>query len=569
MEAKVHIRHIILYFFAALLIISCANELEDAQSEGGDAPFLNRVVDEDTAVRTAINWMRLRFPDRSLIAVEQVDTETRHGEVLSYRVSLKDGGFVIVSADQSVKPVMAYSSTGSLKAKDERVGQVVDSYVELLNGAGLPDKMLELNRARWNDIFNFAQSAKHYLRNSALIVEPLIQTKWSQSGGYHPNLTYNKFTPLVNDAQTDRAPVGCAAVAFGQMLKHYDYPKTGFSSNRYCSSGNSVYNCWNGEIIEADFGVKYDWSNMPASLSSISSQQSVDAVATLLYHIGVALEVGYGEHGTNAQLENPTVFRGFKKHFRMGDVEQVSRSDYTEDEWISLIQNEIQNQRPVVLSGYDSRIGAGHAFILDGLDSEGNAHVNWGWGGAANGFYDISTLLIKHPSAGDLSFTEDLIAFINFSPATVQEGNRCNGREGLRCQKDLVCALGGDFENPVDELLSDEYGTCTSETVDDPGTEEELETVTERFDGTVDKDQWHHFGPFASPEDIEVSMNGTGDADLYVKKGHEPTASDYDCRPYKSSSKETCSLEGAGDFYVAVNGWAPTSEFDLTVVFKQ
>lgn len=562
-------KRILLSFFSLLLIISCESEMDVVKTDVEDAAVLHNAVDEDTAIKTAINWMKLRFPERDRIAVEQVETELQGGEVASYRISLEDGGFVIVAADYGVKPVMAYSNTGSLTGEDEGVDRLVDGYVSTLNNAAVTDETAEQNEERWSNIGSPSKDTKFYLRNSTPVVAPLIQTKWSQSGGYKPNFTYNKFTPFVNDAQTERAPVGCAAVAFGQMLKYYDYPKRGLSSNSYCNSGDSVSSCSEQNLVEADFSNRYDWAHMPASLSSLSAQEDVDAVATLLYHIGAALGVRYGAHGTNAQLENPSVFKAFRKHFRMVDVEQVSRSSYTSEEWTALIQNELQHQRPVILSGYDSRIGAGHAYILDGLDNDGNAHVNWGWGGSANGYYDISTLLISHPSAGKLSFTEDLIAFINFTPNIAEEGDRCNGPEGLRCKDNLVCALGGNPKNTLDEISSDEYGTCLDPNMEVPEIPEELEEVTETFDGTVEKSQWVHFGPFASFEGIAVSMLGTGDADLYVKKGAQPTAKDFDCRPYKSGSNESCNLEGAGDFFVSVSGYAQTSDFDLTVVFKQ
>ena len=38
------------------------------------------------------------------------------------------------------------------------------------------------------------------------------------------------------------------------------------------------------------------------------------------------------------------------------------------------------------------------------------------------------------------------------------------------------------------------------------------------------------------------ALAGTGDADLYVKRGAAPTTSSYDCRPYKSGSAETCTV---------------------------
>jgi hypothetical protein len=90
-------------------------------------------------------------------------------------------------------------------------------------------------------------------------------------------------------------------------------------------------------------------------------------------------------------------------------------------------------------------------------------------------------------------------------------------------------------------------------------------TVTEG--GTVAKDAWVHYGPFESADGIRVTMTGTSDADLYVRKNAAPTRTAYDCRPYRSGSSESCALTGAGTFYVSVNGWATSSDFDLTIEY--
>ena len=63
------------------------------------------------------------------------------------------------------------------------------------------------------------------------------------------------------------------------------------------------------------------------------------------------------------------------------------------------------------------------------------------------------------------------------------------------------------------------------------------------------------------------TSGGTGDADLYVRKGAEPTTSTYDCRPYSGGNQETCTLQNvSGTVYVAVRGYAAYSGLSLTAV---
>ncbi len=87
--------------------------------------------------------------------------------------------------------------------------------------------------------------------------------------------------------------------------------------------------------------------------------------------------------------------------------------------------------------------------------------------------------------------------------------------------------------------------------------------------GTVAADQWAHFGPFAAASgNLRAVLSGTGDADLYVRKGAQPTASTYNCRPYLDGSNETCEVAGPGDIYVSVRGYAASSNFSVQITYQ-
>jgi vibriolysin len=59
---------------------------------------------------------------------------------------------------------------------------------------------------------------------------------------------------------------------------------------------------------------------------------------------------------------------------------------------------------------------------------------------------------------------------------------------------------------------------------------------------------------------------GSGDADLYVKRGSQPTTTSYDCRPYKTGNEETCSFNPptGGTYYVSIRGYTSYSGVTLT-----
>jgi len=98
------------------------------------------------------------------------------------------------------------------------------------------------------------------------------------------------------------------------------------------------------------------------------------------------------------------------------------------------------------------------------------------------------------------------------------------------------------------------------------------QALTTTKSGSVAKGFWKHFGPFsAAAGTFGAAMTGTGDADLYVRRGAPPTESMYDCRPYKDGSSESCSfvLSAPTDVYVSVYGEGiGTSSFNLTLIYE-
>ena len=88
---------------------------------------------------------------------------------------------------------------------------------------------------------------------------------------------------------------------------------------------------------------------------------------------------------------------------------------------------------------------------------------------------------------------------------------------------------------------------------------------------TVVKSAWKQYGPFdvAAGTTLTAVMTGDGDADLYVRKEAAPTATAYDCRPYRDGTSEQCSIIGPAKVYVGVNGYAATSTFALKVTYTE
>ncbi len=111
--------------------------------------------------------------------------------------------------------------------------------------------------------------------------------------------------------------------------------------------------------------------------------------------------------------------------------------------------------------------------------------------------------------------------------------------------------------------------TCLKNTTDGGApTTEKKENVT------INKDEFKTWGPFdvALGAKIEVKMEGTGDADLYVKRNGEPSLESYDCRPFSREPNEQClgtqfNANGPAKFYVGANGFADSSKITITVTY--
>jgi len=85
-------------------------------------------------------------------------------------------------------------------------------------------------------------------------------------------------------------------------------------------------------------------------------------------------------------------------------------------------------------------------------------------------------------------------------------------------------------------------------------------------DGTVASDQEQRWEtPRLPAGEYEFELDGTNDADLYVRIGLAPNTQDFDCRPYKTGSKELCvaTLSAPSTIHVMVRGWASSSTFTL------
>ena len=180
-------------------------------------------------------------------------------------------------------------------------------------------------------------------------------------------------------------PVGCVATAYAQVMRYYQWPDKGEGKVEY----KEPYKTRKHKV---NFGkTTYDWANMPASYEdpTKATAEETEALGLLCYHAGVAIETDYDPVASGSFA--PLIVRALRNNFRYNkQVTFKRRVNYTQPEWDKIIRTELAAQRPVVYSGTGT--GGGHAFVCDGYNDEGLYHINWGWSGLANGYFNLNFL---------------------------------------------------------------------------------------------------------------------------------------------------------------------------------
>lgn len=298
-------------------------------------------------------------------------------------------GFVLVSAEDNARAVLGYSDEGSLDA--EHLPANMRVWLQMYAD--------ELARAAQLPAATAAQRATDFYPT----VEPLLgNTSWNQDS------PFNNHCPIDPKTQ-ERSVTGCMATATAQVMYHHKYPKTGTGS----------YSYWCGwETLSVDYSKEtYDWDNMLPSYRSYTQVQS-DAVAKLMYHVGVACNMWYGSASSGAGMG--TGMQAIVRNFDYDAAIRVLMKDYMDEEMLmNVIAEDLQASRPILIEALTKR-QEGHAFVLDGMKADGYIHINWGWGGYANGYFSLSAMNPENQGIGGASdngaFTEYVTLYTGIQP---------------------------------------------------------------------------------------------------------------------------------------------------------
>ena len=313
-------------------------------------------------------------------------------------------GFIIVSGDDRAYDILGYSDYGTFdyESLPANMKYWLETYEKELS--------VLINNPAMKTIKNI--TTRGTFESS---VKPLLgNIKWDQGS------PFNHKCPRLPD--NSNAATGCVATAMAQVMYYHQWPPIGNGEHQYISSKY-------GFNLSANFGeTNYMWDKMTPQYNGSSSAESKEAVATLMHHCGVALEMNYGPSSGAYAYMIPYSLTSYFNYDKGVNIHK--REYYRIGEWTDMIKTELNQKRPVIYGGQSS--GGGHSFVCDGYDTNNMFHINWGWSGNSDGYFQLNALTPNNQGIGggaDDGFNsqQDLITGIQ------------RAREGSNIKSNLYC----------------------------------------------------------------------------------------------------------------------------------
>ena len=325
------------------------------------------------------------------IAMQLVQTgQSRSRGVLTdcYYIYNVENGFVIVSADTRVRPILGYSTEGVFNPADVPFGmqELLDSYTDeieaIVANVAEPDAQLQ---AQWQALMDGSYEPQRGGRSvSALLDNETGINNWQQNNGY------NYYCPADASGPGGHCYMGCCALSMGQIIHYWEYPTQGTGAHSYECNHSTSLNGQYGDYgtLSVNFGnTTYNYAIMPNNLNSSTPSNQILAIAKLLYHCGVSIEMWYGNQGSMGF--HTDIANALETYFGYDECMTVWKDSYSGD-WANLLKSDLDLGRPIIYCAYASE--GGHEFVCDGYDDSDYFHFNMGWGGVYNGYYAIDNL---------------------------------------------------------------------------------------------------------------------------------------------------------------------------------
>jgi hypothetical protein len=325
-------------------------------------------VSQAVAQSAAQNWILRYAPtgyaDRS-IQKTTIITEGENNLLYLFETAT---GFVLTSADDAATPILGYGFGSKISSPD--ANPAFQAYIQYRKAEMNQIKALNLENSSTLPVWQQAVQ-NSFDRNDTRSINPLLITTWNQGW------PYNMYCPADAAGPGGRVYAGCVASAMAQVMKYWNWPVTGQGSHSYYAYGYGTQS--------ANFGnTTYNWDQMPNSVGTPN-----EAVARLMYHAAVAVDMGFSPDGSGAYSDDAAA--ALRQNFRYNNALQMRDKDsYSNSGWEQLLRDELDDVHPMYYHG--SGEGGGHAFVCDGYQNTSYFHFNWGWSGAYDGYFYLNNL---------------------------------------------------------------------------------------------------------------------------------------------------------------------------------
>ena len=279
-------------------------------------------------------------------------------------------GFVIVSGDDELPQVVGYSYDSPVS--ENTLPPALAAWLKAFS-----QHVGDVRNGKATATATRAEGGKK-------VVEPMVTTKWNQDKPFNDLIMNNYVT-------------GCVATSIAQIMNYHEWPDQGVGVLEWPEG-------YYEPLDRVDLSTyTYDWENMLDEYRTVwdnntgglvpdgYTDEQAKAVATLMRDCGYAVNMDYSAEGSGAVTARlvdalTTYFKyspGMKFH---------PRSIYSQEKWTEMIRTELEAGRPVNYSGTSTGDGVGHSFVCDGIDANDLLHINWGWAGAYDGFFDMNVM---------------------------------------------------------------------------------------------------------------------------------------------------------------------------------
>jgi len=297
----------------------------------------------ECALNNQVNW------NADAIHMSDIMTFMNESHPAIYAFSNNGAGFILISADDALTPVLGYSfeSSMSLPGTNPNFDYLISEYIAQVkyvkdNNMSATPEIQQL----WNSVLSGTFS------NSPLVdvtVGPLITTTWNQD---NPN---NELCPEDPAGPGGHVYAGCVATAMCMVMNYYKNSVTGTGQHSYVASGYGTQT--------ANYGATtYEWDAMQNVVNG-QSGPGILANALLQYHAGISVNMHYAPDGSGAySTDVPYALRTYFKYSTAAS--HVSRSGNTTAVWEAMLTEQLDASKPLYYSGQSS--DGGHAWVCDG-----------------------------------------------------------------------------------------------------------------------------------------------------------------------------------------------------------